>query len=136
VGRHDRVEILEKLGAKGVLLAHTERLIGLAGFRVENLVARVEDFLFYPISLRPVAAKMLLDAVEAEANRLQCEIALIFIHMQASQDLVDVCEAQGYIAPVMDNWPPAWVDAVREFGGSDRFVLHKQLRTDRVMKPI
>ncbi len=132
----DRVEILEKLGAKGVLLAHTERLIGLIGFRVENLVARVEDFLIHPVALRPVAGKALLDAMEAEANRLQCEIALVFVHMDASQDLVDFCELCGYTAPDMGAWPPAWVEGVESFGGSDRFVLFKQLRTDRVLKPI
>lgn len=132
----DRAEVLEKLGAKGVLLAHTERLIGLAGFRVENLVARVEDFLIYPVALRPVAGKVLLDAVEAEARRLQCEIALIFVHMDASQNLVDFCESCGYTAPDMSDWPPAWLDGVKEFGGADRFVLFKQLRADRVTKPI
>jgi len=137
-GRMDtnRTEVLEKLGSKGVLLAHTERLIGLAGFRVENLVARVEDFLIHPVELRPVAGKILLEAVEAEAKRLQCEIALVFIPMQASQEMVDFCEACGYTAPEMGNWPPAWVGAVKEFGGSDRFVLFKQMRADRVLKPI
>lgn len=132
----DRNEILEKLGAKGVLLAHTERLIGLAGFRVENLVARIEDMLIYPAELRPVAGKVLLEAVEAEARRLECEIALVFVHLDASQALVDFCESCGYSAPDMDNWPPAWVDGVKDFGGSDRFVLAKQLRADRVLKPI
>ncbi len=132
----DRVEILEKLGAKGVLLAHTERLIGLAGFRVENLVARIEDFLVHPVALRPVAGKALLNAIEAEANRLQCEIALFFVHMEASQSLVDFCESCGYSAPDMRDWPPAWIEGVRDFGGSDRFVLWKQLRADRVLKPI
>lgn len=132
----DRAELLEKLGAKGVLLAHTERLIGLIGFRVENLVARVEDFLIYPIALRPVAGKVLIEAMEAEATRLQCEIALFFVHMEASQGLVDLCEACGYSAPDTSNWPPAWTDSLKEFGGSDRFVLWKQLRADRVLKPI
>ncbi len=137
-GRVDtnRIEILEKLGAKGVLLAHTERLIGLGGFRVENLVARIEDFIIYPASLRPVAGKVLLDAIEAEANRLQCEIALFFMHMEAPQSLVDLCEAHGYTVPEMDSWPPAWVEGIKDFGGSDRFVLYKQLRSDRVLKPI
>jgi N-acetylglutamate synthase-like GNAT family acetyltransferase len=132
----ERPDILEKLGAKGVLLAHTERLIGLIGFRVENLVCRIEDFLVYPVATRPIVGKVLFEAVEAEANRLQCEIALMFIHMKASQDLVDVCESLGYSVPEMGNWPPAWKGSLKEFGGSDRFVLWKQLRTDRVLKPI
>jgi N-acetylglutamate synthase-like GNAT family acetyltransferase len=131
----DRTQILEKLGSKGILLAHTERLIGLAGFRVENLVGRVEDLLIYPVGLRPVAGKVLLEAIENEANGLKCEIVLIFIHMQASQDLVDFCESCGYTAPDTRNWPPPWTGAVKEFGGSDRFVLFKQLR-ERVLKPI
>jgi len=132
----DRPDILEKLGAKGVLLAHTERLIGLIGFRVENLVARIEDFIVYPPEMRVSAGQALFDAVEAEANRLQCEIALMFIHMEASQDLVDFCESCGYSVPDMGNWPPAWVEGIKDFGGSDRFVLYKQLREDRVLKPI
>ena len=56
----DRLEVQERLGAKGFFLAQTTRIVGLASMRVENLVARVEEFIVHPPSFRSAAGKALL----------------------------------------------------------------------------
>ena len=132
----DRAQVQEKLGAKGFFLAQTTRIVGIASVRVENLVARVEEFIVHPVSMRSVAAKALIDNIEAEANRLNCEVVLLFIHVDASPAAYEFYQNCGYEEQEMTNWPPAWRDSAAEFGGADRFVMAKRLREQLVTRPI
>jgi N-acetylglutamate synthase-like GNAT family acetyltransferase len=132
----ERAEIQERLGAKGFFLAQTTRLIGLAGVHVENLVARVEDFVVHPVSLRPVAGKALLDSIEADANSLNCEVVLLFVHVNAAPAAYEFFQSCGYVESDMSVWPPAWLNSAAEFGGADRFVMAKRLREQLVVQPI
>jgi N-acetylglutamate synthase-like GNAT family acetyltransferase len=132
----DRAQVQEKLGAKGFFLAQTTRIVGIASVRVENLVARVEEFVVHPVSMRPVAAKALIDNIEAEANRLNCEVVLLFVHVDASPAAYEFYQNCGYEEQEMANWPPAWRDSAGEFGGADRFVMAKRLREQLVTRPI
>jgi len=132
----ERAEIQERLGAKGFFLAQTTRLVGLAGVHVENLVARVEDFIVHPVSLRPVAGKALLDSIEADANSLNCEVVLLFVHVNAAPAAYEFFQRCGYVESDMSVWPPAWLNSAAEFGGADRFVMAKRLREQLVVRPI
>jgi N-acetylglutamate synthase-like GNAT family acetyltransferase len=132
----DRTQVQERLGAKGFFLAQTTRIVGLASMRVENLVARIEDLIVHPVSLRPSAGKVLLDNVEAEANNLHCEVVLLFVHVDASPAAYEFYQSCGYEEQEMINWPPAWRDSAAEFGGADRFVMAKRLREELVTRPI
>jgi len=132
----DRTQVQERLGAKGFFLAQTTRIVGIASMRVENLVARVEDLIVHPVSLRPVVGKALLQSVEAEANRLNCEVVLLFVHVDASPAAYEFYQSCGYEEQEMANWPQAWMDSAAEFGGADRFVMAKRLREQLVTRPI
>jgi len=132
----DRTQVQEKLGAKGFFLAQTTRIVGLASMRVENLVARVEDFIAHPPALRHAGGKALLESIEAEANRLNCEVVLLFVHVDASPAAYEFYQSCGYEEQEMTNWPPAWRDSAAEFGGADRFVMAKRLREQLVTRPI
>ena len=132
----DRVDVQERLGAKGFFLAQTSRIVGLAGVRVENLVARVEDFIVHPLSLRPRAGQALLDNIESDAKQLQCEVVLLFVHVDASPSAYELFQSCGYQETDMRNWPPAWLNSAAEFGGADRFVMAKPLREQLVVRPI
>jgi len=132
----DRTQVQEKLGAKGFFLALTTRIVGIASVRVENLVARVEEFVVHPVSLRPVAARALIDNIEAEANRLNCEVVLLYVHVDASPAAYEFYQSCGYEEQEMTIWPPAWRDSAAEFGGADRFVMAKRLREQLVTRPI
>ena len=132
----DRAQVQERLGAKGFFLAQTTRIVGLAGMRVENLVARIEEFITHPPSLRAVAGKALLDNIESEANRLNCEVVLLFIHVDASPAAYEFYQQCGYQEQEISTWPPAWTASAEEFGGADRFVMAKRLREELVTQPI
>ena len=132
----ERVQVQEKLGAKGFFLAQTTRIVGIASTRVENLVARVEDFIVHPVSIRSVAGKVLLENVEAEAAKLNCEVILLFVHVDASPAAYEFYQICGYQELEMTQWPPAWRDSAAEFGGADRFVMAKKLREQLVTRPI
>ncbi len=132
----DRAEVQERLGAKGFFLAQTTRIVGLAGMHVENLVARIEEFIVHPPSFRSVAGKALLDNIESEANRLNCEVVLLFVHVDASPTAYDFFQSCGYQEQEMNTWPPAWLASAEEFGGADRFVMAKRLREELVTRPI
>lgn len=132
----DRAQVQERLGAKGFFLAQTTRIVGLASVRVENLVGRVEDFIVHPASLRPVVGRALLDQIESHAKQLQCEVVLLFVHVDASPGAYEFYQSCGYEEPDMGTWPPAWLNSAAEFGGADRFVLAKRLREKLVVRPI
>ncbi len=132
----DRAQVQERLGAKGFFLAQTTRIVGLASMRVENLVARVEEFIVHPPTLRSVAGKSLLDNVEAEANRLNCEVVLLFVHVDAAPAAYEFYRSSGYEEQEITAWPPAWRASAEEFGGADRFVMAKRLREELVTRPI
>jgi len=132
----DRIEVQERLGAKGFFLAQTTRIVGLAGVHVENLVARIEDWIVHPVALRPVVGKALLDAIEAEVKALQCEVILLFVHVDASPAAYEFFQSCGYTEPDTSTWPPAWTASAAEFSGADRFVLAKRLREELVTHPI
>ncbi len=132
----DRVQVQEKLGAKGFFLAQTSRIVGLAGIRVENLVARIEDLIIHPVSLRHVVGKTLLESIESDAEQLHCEVALLFVHVNASSSAHEFYKSCGYEEQDMTGWLPAWRTAAEEFAGGDRFVMIKRLSTELVTKPI
>ena len=132
----DRAQVQERLGAKGFFLAQTTRLVGLAGVHVENLVARIEDLIVHPVSLRPVAGKALLESIEADANSLNCEVVLLFLHVDASPSVYEFVQSCGYAEPDTSDWPPAWLNSAAEFSGADRFVMAKRLREQLITRPI
>ncbi len=132
----DRTQVQERLGAKGYFLAQTTRIVGLAGIHVENLVARVEDFIVHPASLRPVVAKAMLENIEADAEQLHCEVVLRFVHVDAASSAIELYKRCGYEEQDMTDWPPAWHQSAEEFAGADRFVMMKRLSTELVTRPI
>ena len=62
-----RQSVIERLGGVAFLLAELEgELVGVIGWRVENLVARVTDFLVRPARIRYEVGRDLFAAMEAE----------------------------------------------------------------------
>jgi hypothetical protein len=112
-------------------------LVGTLGWQAENLVVRVTDFLIWPASERVAAGQALLSEMEQEAAGLQCEVALLILPRPTPLELVGFCKALGYEPRVVASLPRAWQEAAREARiGDDETVLMKQLRTDRVVRPI
>ena len=130
-------QAMEAFGEKAfLLLLMDNNLVGIAGWQVENLVARVTD-LFLDHGVAPdQALPLMIQEVERASGDLQCEASLVFPPI----DLVgfdSVWKHLGY-----DRRSPealgvqAWEDAARESMPKGSALFFKQLRTDRVLRPI
>jgi N-acetylglutamate synthase-like GNAT family acetyltransferase len=136
--RVTREDVLLHLGRAGLLLAKLDgELVGLLGLQIENLVARITDFLIVGRCDRPTVAQALLDAMEERAHDLQCEAALLQMPGACSAALEVFWAGFGYERRPVAALPRAWREAASEAPlGADGTVLMKQLRADRVLRPI
>lgn len=130
-------DIVAAFGEKAFLLLMAEKsLVGLVGWQVENLVARITD-LFIDSGI-PVekALKILITEVERASQELQCEACLFFLPSNATgQELV--WQGLGYSPRTLQTLGvQAWRDAAIESQPPNTVLLLKQLRQDRIMRPI
>jgi len=120
-----------------ILLQLQDQLVGIAGWQVENLVARTTElYLEDGIDIQ-AGLEMLIAEVERASSDLQCEASLIFPTSElASQDLV--WKKLGYeVRAPSALGVQAWQDAALEsMPQGQSILLFKQLRQDRVLRPI
>jgi hypothetical protein len=134
----DAQVIIEQFGNTGFLLAERgEDLVGMLGWRVEDLVVRVVDFLVWPATEAVAVGQALFSEMEDAASALQCEVALLFPPRPTPPALIEFFGALGYELQPVAGMARSWQQAAHEAGvADDAEVLAKQLRTDRVVSPI
>jgi dephospho-CoA kinase len=130
-------EAMEAFGDKAFLLLRMDNdLVGIAGWQVENLVARTTDLFLDHKVPADKALPLIIHEVERASGDLQCEAALIFPPI----DLVgfdSVWKQLGYERRSPDGLGvQAWEDAALESMPKGSALFFKQLRTDRVLRPI
>ena len=130
-------DIMAAFGEKTfLLLMADEKLVGLLGWQVENLVARTTDL--YIDSCVPVerALKILVPEVERASQDLQCEASLFFLPPSMAGH-ESVWQGLGYARRTLQTLgDQAWRDAVNESQPPNTILLFKQLRQDRILQPI
>jgi len=133
----EKMDVIERFGDVGLFVAKEEgAVVGILGWQIENLVARVTDLLVRPASLRDMVGKALLSTMEDAASELQCEAAILSLPKPTPSALVDFGHRLGYEPTVVSDLPRAWREAANEVGFEDNdTVLLKKLRSDRVMRP-
>jgi len=130
-------DVMAAFGDKAFLLLMADKqLVGLAGWQVENLVARTTELYLDPGLTIAQALKTLVAEVERASQDLQCEASLLFLQPQlATQE--DVWREMGYTRRTPQTLGvQAWQDAALESQPSNTILLFKQLRQDRVLRPI
>jgi dephospho-CoA kinase len=132
-----RAEVMADFGEKAFLLLKTgEKIAGLVGWQVENLVVRVDEVIIDPDVPVSEAVQAMMQAVETASKELLCEAALLFL----SPDLArheHVWNALDYSArTVKDLSVRAWQEAAMESMPPGRVLYFKQLRKDRVLRSI
>jgi dephospho-CoA kinase len=130
-------DIMAAFGEKAFLLLMADnQSVGLAGWQVENLVARTTDL--YVDANIPLdnALKSLITEVEKASQDLQCEASLLFLlPQQATQE--SIWKELGYSRRTPQTLGvQAWQDAAVESQPPNTILLFKQLRMDRVLRPI
>ncbi|MFL7893652.1 MAG: dephospho-CoA kinase [Anaerolineales bacterium] len=130
-------DVMAAFGEKAFLLLKDDlRLVGLAGWQVENLVARVSDVYLEPGLALGEAVRVLMDAIEVASRELQSEALLLFLppHMGRHNN---IWNALGYSTrSPQDLKISAWEEAALESMPVGTVMYFKQLRRDRVMKPV
>jgi dephospho-CoA kinase len=130
-------DVMAAFSDKAFLLLMAEKqLVGLVGWQVENLVARTTDFYLDPTIAIAQALKTLVTEVEHASQDLQCEASLLFLPPQLAMHH-EVWIEMGYKPRTpQDLGVQAWHDAAIESQPSNTILFFKQLRQDRVLRPI
>jgi len=130
-------DIMEAFGEKAyMLLLSEEEIIGLLGWQVENLITRVDDVMLNEGLAIQNGLKALMNYVEESSKELQSEAALLFLPPSLAQH-EDLWGSLGYQArTVKDLQVKAWQNAVMESMPPGTVLLFKQLRKDRVLRPM
>lgn len=130
-------QVSAAFGEKAFLLLQGEDgLKALLGWKVENLVARVDDIHLQTGLSIETNLPFLVTEVEEASRELQCEVALIFVNPQLAA-YRDLWQGLGY----EERFPTeltvaAWQEAALESAKPGTVMLFKQLRADRVLRPI
>lgn len=130
-------DVMEAFGEKAFLILHMgSEAVGIAGWQVENLVARTDELYLDPRIAIDKALPLLVHEVEHASSDLQCEASLIFPPM----DLVgfdSVWKNLGYTRRAPEALgSQAWTEAANESMPRGGALFFKQLRADRVLRPI
>ena len=130
-------DVMEAFGDKAFLLLQLENeLVGVAGWQVENLVARTTDLYLDPKATADKALPLIMAEVERASSDLQCEASLVFPPMELV-GFDSVWKQVGYERRSPETLGvQAWTDAAYESMPKGSALFFKQLRTDRVLRPI
>lgn len=129
--------VMEAFGDKAFLLLQLENeLVGVAGWQVENLVARTTDLFLDPKATADKALPLMIAEVERASSDLQCEASLVFPPMELV-GFDAIWKQVGYERRSPETLGvQAWTDAANESMPKGSALFFKQLRTDRVLRPI
>jgi dephospho-CoA kinase len=130
-------DIMAAFGEKAFLILRLNKTpVGIAGWQVENLVARTTDFYIdSSIELLP-ALKTLIAEVEQASQDLQCEASLLFLPSNLAT-METAWKQLGYERQSPQTLGvQAWQDAAKESGPPNTILFFKQLRLDRILRPI
>ncbi len=133
-----RADVLMRFGQKAYMLAHSGgKLVGLAGWQVENLIARIDEFYIEPGVPEDKIVKALIERIEKEANGLQAEISLMFLKNGTPDGIRRAVLVTGYEPQTpADFRVPDWREAAEESQPPNTYMVVKRLRADRVLKPV
>jgi dephospho-CoA kinase len=119
-----------------LMLTSNKELVGLAGWQVENLVSRTTELYLDPVITLERALKTLVSEVEFASQDLQCEASLLFLPPELAKQ-EGVWNELGYIHRTPKTLGvQAWQDAALESQPANTILFFKQLRQDRILRPI
>ncbi len=130
-------DIMAAFGEKAfMLLQSAGKPVGVAGWQVENLVARTTEFFIDPsVAIEP-ALKTLVDEVERASLDLQCEASLLFLPPALAAHQATWKQLGYEMRTPQTLGVQAWTDAAIESAQPNTSLFFKQLRQDRVLRPI
>lgn len=133
----NRSDVMAAFGEKAYMQLNIgSKTVGLAGWQVENLVARVDELYLEPDNHLEKALQVMIEAIESASRELQCEIILMFLSPYLAQK-DKIWDKLGYKARSISGLSVnAWQEAAIETMPPGTVMFMKQLRKDRVLRPI
>lgn len=130
-------DVVAAFGEKAFLLLRKDgRLVGMVGWQVENLVARTSDvYLERSISLEK-GMSLLIGEVERASHELQCEVSLLFLPPSLARHEAIWRNLRYEPRTIQSLNVRAWQEAAEESMPKGTVMLFKQLRKDRVLRPV
>lgn len=130
-------DVMETFGDKAYMLLQMDgQPVGVAGWQVENLVTRTTDIFLEETLDTQKALNTLIKEVENASSELQSEASLIFAMNELSAQEA-VWKQLGYEKQTPETLGvQAWQDAALESAQTGSTLFFKQLRQDRVLRPI
>lgn len=135
--KYTEEDIMAAFGEKAfLLLSLGEAIVGMVGWQVENLISRTTEVLLDPAIPQDKALPLLIKEMENASKDLQCEASLVFIKPELAKQ-----EALWHNLGYERRTPQtlgvlAWQEAAIESMPPSTALLFKQLRIDRVLRPI
>jgi len=135
--RMTRQDVMAAFGEKAFLLIlRKDEIAGIAGWQVENLVTRIDELYFVSGLAIDEAIPALMDEVESASIELQSEASLLFLPPYLAQH-VGAWRAVGYRPQTVQGLGiRAWQEAALESMPRGASLWFKQLRVDRVLRPL
>lgn len=130
-------EMMERFFSKGYFLAEQgEKLLGVIGWRAENLVAGIDDFFVEDASQWSAIGDRLLSAVEAAAVDLSCEVGLLFVHRKTAARAEQILKKKGYKPYPREKMMKIWRDAADDWQEENTVLVLKQYRKQPINVPL
>jgi dephospho-CoA kinase len=130
-------DVMAEFGDKAYMLLYLDGvLVGLAGWQVENLVTRTTDIFLEDFIDLQKGFETLIQHVEQASAELQSEASLIFpMNELITQDVL--WKQLGYERRTPETLGvQAWQESAKESMIDGSALFFKQLRQDRVLRPI
>jgi dephospho-CoA kinase len=129
-------DIMAEFGEKAFLIVRIgEQLIAASGWQVENLVARTTGIVIDPAVPAAQVLPAMMNEMERASRDLQCEASLVFTAPEYTNDAV--WQELGYERRTPQALGVAvWTEAAQETLKPGMTMFFKQLREDRVLRPI
>ena len=136
--RMSRADVMAVFGEKAYLVLKMENYtVGLAGWKVENLVSCTDDVFLDETKVLPaIGLKALMEEVERNSIELQCEVSLLFLPRDIAEQDAPLANLGYKSRSIQSLGVRAWQEAASESMPPDSVMLFKQLRQDRVLRPV
>lgn len=130
-------DIMAAFGEKAfLLLKNNQTSVGVVAWQVENLVARATDIYIESAIPAEQALTVIITEMEKASRELQCEASLLFLNRDMAQHET-IWKKLGYDKRQTGSLGvQAWEEAAKESLLPGNVLLFKQLRVDRILRPI
>ncbi|MBN1230275.1 MAG: dephospho-CoA kinase [Anaerolineales bacterium] len=135
--KYTRMDIMAAFGEKAyLLLMSADKIVGLVGWQVENLVSCTDDVNLVPNLQVGDSLSMLVAEMENKASELQAEASLIFVNNSLARQ-TPIWSGLGYEKRLPESLTvSAWREAAATSGSDNNQMFFKQLKENRILRPI